>query len=216
MVAGLGIAAVWLWGYAVPGTPTLTRRYLPTRVLARFGKVPGATPAPTGDPTEQLSALGVLRDDEPRLTPAFRETWTDTAAALVESDRAMRQAAGEALAVPPGDVSVDANGGVELTVAGDWVGQWPSETALVADLATELTLSDTGWSSIDRTVRADLAARIRGLAERCPVCEGPTRVSEDTVESCCGSADVIAVTCPDCTARLVEFDPAPAAFAPGK
>jgi hypothetical protein len=216
-VAGFGVATVWLRGYVVPGTPTLTRRYLPTRVLAWFGKAPGGTPPPAGDPTERLSALGVLQRDEPRLTPTFREAWTDTAASLSGNSRAVRRATGEALAVPPADVAVEASEtGVELGVAGDWVGQWPSRTALVADLATELTLADTGWTGLDRPVRADLAARIRGLAERCPVCESETRVSEDTVESCCGSADVVAVTCPTCSARLAEFDPSPAAFGPGQ
>jgi hypothetical protein len=216
-VVGVGVLAVWLRGYVVPGTPTLTRRYLPSWVLARFGKAPGGTPPPTGDPTEQLSALGVLREGEPRLTPTFREDWAETAAALSGDARVVRRAAGEALAVPPADVAVDTDGtGVELTVDGSWAGQWPSRTALVADLATELTLSDSGWTGLDRRSRADLAARIRGMAERCPVCESRTRLSEDTVESCCGSADVVAVTCPGCSARLAEFDPAPAAFAPGQ
>jgi hypothetical protein len=221
-VAGLGVAAfgvltVWLRGYVVPGTPTLTRRYLPPWVLARFGKVPGGASPPGGDPTEQLTTLGVLDDEEARLTPTFRDRWTETAAALSGRGKRLQRAAGEALAVPPADVAVETNDrGVDLTVAGDWVGQWPSQTALLADLATELTLADTGWTGLDRPERADLAARIRGLAEQCPVCETPTRVSEDTVESCCGSADVVAVTCPTCTARLAEFDPSPAAFAPGQ
>jgi hypothetical protein len=216
-VAVLGVVSIWLRGYVVPGTPTLTRRYLPEWVLARFGKLPGGTPPPGENPTEQLVALGVLDPEAARLRPAFREEWGDTATALSGSEGALARAAGEALAVPPADVAVGTDGtGVELTVAGDWVGQWPSRTALLADLATELTLSDTGWTGLSRTERADLAARIRGLAAACPVCETPTRVSEDTVESCCGSADVVAVTCPDCAARLAEFDPSPAAFAPGQ
>lgn len=216
VVAGLGVAAVWLRGYVVPGTPTLTRRYLPAAVLARFGKAPGGTAPPTGDPTERLSALGVLQDDEPRLTRTFRDRWADTAGSLAGDERAVRRAAGEALAVPPADVTVETDGdGVSLVVGGDWVGQWPSRPALVADLSTELALSGRGWAGIERTERADLAARVRALAERCPVCDSPTRVSEDTVESCCGSAEVVAVTCPGCSARLAEFDPAPAAFAPG-
>lgn len=216
-VAALGVVTIWLRGYVVPGTPTLTRRYLPPWVLARFGKVPGGTPPPGGDPTEQLSTLGVLDGEDAQLTPTFRERWAETAAALSGREKTLRRAAGEALAVPPADVRVETGErGVDLTVTGDWVGQWPSQTALLADLATELTLADTGWTGLDRPERADLAARIRGLAERCPVCETPTQVSEDTVESCCGSAAVVAVTCPTCSARLVEFDPSPAAFAPGQ
>lgn len=41
-VAALGgsLAAIYLRGYLVPGTPELTKRYLPERVLAAFGKEP--------------------------------------------------------------------------------------------------------------------------------------------------------------------------------
>ena len=216
-VAALGLVAVWLRGYVVPGTPTLTRRYLPPSVRGWFGKAATGRPPAAGDPTDRLAALGVLAADDLELTPGFRDPWTDTAGALAGDGRAIRRAAGEVLSAPPGDVAIeDADGdGVTLSVAGAWVGQWPSQTAVVADLATELTLSGSGWDGIDRPERADLAARIRALAETCPVCDGHTRVSEDTVASCCGPTDVVAVTCPNCTSRLAEFDPSPAAFAPG-
>lgn len=216
IVAALGLAAVWLRGYVVPGTPTLTRRYLPASIRAWFGKAANGSPPAAEDPTARLTELGVLRADDPRLTAAFRDPWGDNAAALAGDGRAIRRAAGEALSAPPADVTLDDADGITLTVAGDWVGQWPSRTALIADLATELTLADTGWAGLERTDRADLAARIRALAETCPVCSAPTGVSEDTVESCCGPAEVVAVTCPNCSARLAEFDPSPTAFAPGQ
>lgn len=218
-IGGVGVTLVWLRGYVIPGTPTLTRRYLPTWVLARFGKLPRGTSPPDGNPTEQLSALGVLDQEAVQLRPEFRDSWGETAAALSTHDQVLRRAVGEVLAVPPADVRIKAvrdTSGVEVTVTGSWVGQWPSRTALVADMATELTLSDTAWTGFDRPRRADLAARIRGLTAACPVCETETTVSDDTVESCCGAADVVAVTCPACSARLAEFDPSPAAFAPGQ
>jgi hypothetical protein len=215
-VAALGLVAVWLRGYVVPGTPTLTRRYLPPSVRAWFGKAATGRPPAAGDPTDRLAALGVLAADDLELTPAFRDPWSDTASALAGDNRAVRRAAGEVLSAPPGDVAIDDDGdGVTLSVAGAWVGQWPSRTAVVADLATELTLSGSGWDAIDRPARADLAARIRALTRTCPVCDGRTSVSETTVSSCCGPTDVVAVTCPDCGSRLAEFDPSPAAFAPG-
>jgi len=214
-VAVLGVGAVWLRGYVVPGTPTLTRRYLPERVLALFGKSPAAPPE--GDPTERLAALGAVSGGEPTLADGFRAAWSDRAAAVADGD-ALRAAAGEVLSVDPGAVSVTRpqEGGVALEVDGRWVGGWPSRTALAADLATELTLAGTGWEALDRVERADLAARLRGLAEHCPVCGTATSVSEDTVTSCCGSAAVVAVSCPGCEARLAEFDPSPRAFAAGR
>ncbi|WP_330632724.1 hypothetical protein [Halocatena halophila] len=64
----LAAAVIYLRGYVVPGTPTLTKRYLPESVLALFGKEPEApvasgftggveaetdTAAPTESDTEQ-------------------------------------------------------------------------------------------------------------------------------------------------------------------
>ena len=40
------LAVIYLRGYLVPGTPALTRRYLPTRIHRLFGK----------DPTEDIAA----------------------------------------------------------------------------------------------------------------------------------------------------------------
>lgn len=42
-VVAVGLALVVLRGYVVPGTPALTRRYLPDRVLAKFDKRPMTT-----------------------------------------------------------------------------------------------------------------------------------------------------------------------------
>jgi hypothetical protein len=216
-VGMVGVAAVWLRGYVVPGTPALTRRYLPASVRAWVGKAPTRRPPDAAAPADRLTELGVLRSDGPRLAPGFRDPWGTTASALAGDGRAIRRAAAEALSSPSAGVTLDdGDGGVTLTVDGEWIGQWPSRTALVADLATELTLAGSGWAGLERPERADLAARIRALAERCPVCDAATTVSEDTVDSCCGPTAVVAVTCPGCAVRLAEFDPSPAAFAPGR
>lgn len=225
-VAGLGIAAVWLWGYVVPGTPRLTRRYLPEWVLARFGKsgrrrgevaTAGSVPD-TDDPTALLASLGVLADaDDPSLAAAFESSWSATAGQIAGSTSSVGTAAAEVLSVAPDrvDVTPGESGGVSLALDGEWVGDWPSRTALVADLAAELTLDGDAWAGLDRATRADLTGRIRGLATACPVCGAETTVSDDTVESCCRSADVVAVTCRDCGDRLAEFERSPAPFAPG-
>jgi len=216
--ATLGVGAVWLRGYVVPGTPELTERYLPSRVLGWFGKAPttSADP-PEGDPTEKLVALGVLAEDEPVLDPAFERRWHEAAAGMAANPDRLRATAAELLSVDPGSVAVDRppEGGVTLAVDDRWTGSWPSRAALAADLATEQLLADRGFAELDRLDRTDLAARVRGLVERCPVCDSPTDVTDDTIESCCGSAEVVAVACVDCGARMAEFDPSPATFAPG-
>jgi hypothetical protein len=224
LVGLVGVAATWLRGYVVPGTPQLTRRYLPASVLAVFGKEPAGstTVPPDGDPAEKLVALGVIadREDDPALASSFRTAWSEAAGTLADDPAALREAAAAAVAdtVDPADVTVEESeaDGATLTVDGSWVGQWPSRTALVADLATERTLAGPAWSSLDRRERVDLAARIRGLTEQCPTCDGPTRVSDETVRSCCHTTDVVAVSCADCAERLAEFDPSPSTFAAGR
>lgn len=42
LAIGVSIAHIYLRGYLVPGTPTVTKRYLPPAVLRWFGKKPGA------------------------------------------------------------------------------------------------------------------------------------------------------------------------------
>jgi len=41
----------------------------------------------------------------------------------------------------------------------------------------------------------------------CPLCGGRVAMTEDTVESCCQSFDVIAVRCLDCSEHFLELDP---------
>jgi hypothetical protein len=36
------------------------------------------------------------------------------------------------------------------------------------------------------------------------VCAGPVSLGQDTVESCCRSYEVVAVSCSDCDSRLFE------------
>ncbi|MFC6764475.1 hypothetical protein, partial [Natrinema soli] len=40
LAVGISVALIYLRGYLVPGTPTLTKRYLPPEVLRWFGKEP--------------------------------------------------------------------------------------------------------------------------------------------------------------------------------
>jgi len=56
LAVGISVALIYLRGYLVPGTPALTKRYLPPEVLRWFGKEPepdvasglgGVDPRPT-------------------------------------------------------------------------------------------------------------------------------------------------------------------------
>lgn len=91
VATALGLGAVWLRGYLVPGTPEFTKRYLPGRALALFGKAPAATGAAAStsgpesvggvdvDPQAYLLDAGALveTDDGTDLTyaPRFASAW---------------------------------------------------------------------------------------------------------------------------------------------
>ena len=102
-VLAVGLLAIYLRGYLVPGTPAFTRRYFPDAVLRAFDKTdprptapasrsvadgagadqPAETPGLTflDDPESLLLAAGVLEPcpevDDRCLTPAFRTAWRD-------------------------------------------------------------------------------------------------------------------------------------------
>lgn len=202
VVAG---AAIYLRGYLVPGTPTLTRRYLPDRFLAAFGKAP-AEPAASTDVEGYLTEVGAVEPagDDLALTPAFREAWTErmasvsagpaaSAADLLDLDGASVRERGDAFVVTEDDHTV---------------AEWPSRPALVADLAAAELLSerDPAWAAADRTTQGRRLTGLRVFLETCPACGGTPVLSEETVESCCRSASVYTYACPDCDARLLELE----------
>jgi hypothetical protein len=302
---GLGVflgsaALIYLRGYLVPGTPELTKRYLPASVLARFGKtdrpeaVPeeiaraaerrargaeapgtpgegepaeavadGAEPAgtpdtaadgtdtPEADPElyahrEEVEALlgepmdivlegfdvveaGEGDDEEIELVDSFREAWISTID-LLEGDDDERQ---ETLA----DLFHESEDAVEIErredgrlyglVDGKSRSNWISEAALLADLAAHRVLAsrDPHWSAVVPEERFSILKGFRVFLETCPVCGGPVEPTDDAVESCCDTWDVIAVRCLDCEARVLEVTPpesdpggggAAAAGAPGR
>jgi len=83
VAVGVSIALIYLRGYLVPGTPTLTKRYLPPAVLRWFGKEP--------EP-EVASGLGGVDTATPRdagtgsADPAAPTTATDDVATFDEGD----------------------------------------------------------------------------------------------------------------------------------
>ncbi|ELZ38400.1 hypothetical protein C471_10580 [Halorubrum saccharovorum DSM 1137] len=80
------LAAIWLRGYLVPGTPALTKRYLPERVLGWFGK--GRDPGPPAefDAESYLLSAGALVEtpdgSDLGFAPWFESAWRTHLAAL--------------------------------------------------------------------------------------------------------------------------------------
>ena len=216
-VFALSLGTIYLRGYLVPGTPTLTKRYLPERVLRWFDK-DAATP--TTDVSIEIDPSQVLlniRAVEPCcegtdlcLTSEFREAWREhiqTARAHGPSEDRLVTALG----VPPGDdrISFDRQGKAFIAYTDDAViGQWSSQAAVVADVAaaTELDSRTADWADLAPAEVARVLMSLRVFIEQCPKCDGLVEVDQEVVESCCRSYDVIASACQDCDARLFEME----------
>jgi hypothetical protein len=217
----LAAASIWLRGYLVPGTPELTKRYMPEWLLAWFGKAPDDASGldATGgddatdpedvdvDPERVLLAAGAVEPcedvDDLCLSDDYAETWQ------VEMDAIDDIAVADALATFGFD-----DGDYELTRYDDAVllnrgphriGQWPSEAALVADVAGARALTDRHpeWHDMNPVAKGRVLNGLRVFLETCP--DGSSvEFREDTVESCCSSYDVVTVECTGTGERLFE------------
>ncbi|MUV85752.1 hypothetical protein GJ631_03985 [Natronomonas sp. CBA1123] len=274
-------ALVSLRGYLVPGTPELTKRYLPQSVLAAFDKAdpPGedvpvelaeqaaaradetadseedddsvtSEPSATesvevvdesdavaaeaddaepevlperedvedlmGQPMEEvLSAFGVVRPteegDDLELVDSFRVEWEDAIEALSEEDERVETLADlfqeDEAAV---EIETREDGRYYGLVDGKAQYNWITEAALISDLAAHRAVAseDRRWSVLLPEERLSVLKGFRVFLETCPECGGPIAPTDESVESCCQSWEVIAVECADCGARVLEL-PAP-------
>lgn len=208
LVFGSTVGAIYFRGYLVPGTPELTKRYLPDRVLRWFGKGPELLePGETVDVEAYLVEVGAVEDgdgDGLVLTDSFQTAWQ---AAIEDVGEHPVEAVGELLELAePGietrsDVCLVTDGGMAAA-------DWPSEAALVADLGGvhELAARDPHWAGREYAVQGRILAGLRVFAERCPACGGTPELGEETVESCCRRADVFTYGCQNCGARLLEIE----------
>ncbi|NHX36386.1 MULTISPECIES: hypothetical protein [Halolamina] len=205
----LALAAIYLRGYLVPGTPELTKRYLPDRVRRWFGKAPDLPePGETVDVEAYLLDAGVLADppegDDLELVDSVATEWHE----LIESVRGEpAAAAGDVLDLADPGVEVR-DGATVVTDGGLAVADWPSRAALLADLAAVGVLADRDpeWGTRDREEQGRILAGLRLFVERCPDCGATPELGEGTVESCCRRAQVYTYACPDCDARLMEIE----------
>ncbi|MEF8839396.1 MAG: hypothetical protein V5A18_07825, partial [Haloarculaceae archaeon] len=216
-------AAIWLRGYLVPGTPVLTKRYFPDRMLSWFGKAgsdgtthsdpEGSPSAREVDPETVLVRVGALeacrRGEDLCLTDDFRRAWYD-AVERVEADDAGRGRLLDVLDVGDGDVRFQDHGAAFAAhVDDERVGTWESRPAFLADVGAAAVLADRveRWDDLAVGPRSTLLNGLRLFIDECPGCGGRPAFGTETVESCCSTHEVAAVECQDCDARLFESDP---------
>jgi len=212
LVASLG--AIWLRGYLVPYTPTLTKRYFPEWLLAKFDKRPEdeGMAAADVDVEAELIDQGVLEPCVDREDLCVADAYADPWRARIDGlgDAAVEpDLLREFFPVDVDDVALERHdGAVVARLNGTRIAHWESEAALLADVAAAEVFADRlpRWDDYEFQAQVELVGGMRLFLERCPDCGGPIAFGEETVESCCRSVEVVAMTCDDCDSRLFEAE----------
>jgi len=212
------LGAIHLRGYLVPGTPMLTKRYFPDRVLRWFDKEPTSTLIPVDDADETIrigpeqvlvSARAVTLCESGTdlcLQSDFQAIWRERRHAFGD-ERSGSEDLLDALNASA-EVSIEEYG--DALVAGTderMLGQWPSQAAVVADIAAAKELAERypEWEQLSPAERVRVLTSLRIFIQECPECDGPVRVEQEVVESCCVSQDVVISACQNCDAQLFEI-----------
>lgn len=213
------LAAIYVRGYLVPGTPTLTKRYLPDRVLRWFEKSPEVHTM--GEADVEVDAERTLLElelveftpdgQDLQATSAFRERWRSEREALGEDrDRLLERLAGVLDGEPAEFTIITRGDGAVVQRNNRPVAQWESVAAMRADMAAVPVLADRHpeWDELSVEVQGRLLNGLRVFLEECPECGGEVGFSRDTVESCCREYEVVAMSCRTCESLLLEVEAA--------
>ncbi|MFC7132540.1 MULTISPECIES: hypothetical protein [Salinibaculum] len=228
-VFAVSLLAIYLRGYLVPYTPTLTTRYLPEPVLRALGKEPAPESPDAGETWEAVEKLEAHREnavdvdafltdagvvapaenaDGPsqyRLTEAFAER-VDGHLADVREGGVDRAAVAALFDTDPEDVSGEDREYPAYEV-GIRVRKWPSVAALHSDVAAHRALAEVtdDWLAVPADQRASILELLRGSRETCPDCGGALTETSEMVESCCVDVQQYAYLCVDCDTHLREY-----------
>ena len=220
-VFALSLLSIYLRGYLIPGTPTLTKRYLPAPIQERFDdhgddeeewetlqKVEEHRQN-TVDPEQFLVDEGVVArgdEGEDRFTDEFAALREDHLATSRDSLDDPATLAG-LFDADPDSVSIEDRDYPAISID-NRIRKWPSEAALLADVATDAALAawTDRWADVPLEQRATVREALRTLCEGCPACGGEITTTAEKVESCCGLHEVIAAECEACGDRLRELD----------
>lgn len=209
----VSIASIWLRGYLVPGTPTLTKRYFPDRVLRWFDKAPEPQRSAADiDVERELMDAGVLEEcenvDDLCLDDAFADAWR-ARIETVRDDEVSPELLRDFFPVDVADLEFDVReDAVMARMDGTLVAQWESDAALIADASAADVFHDRyeEWDTYTFDAQFELVGGLRLFLERCPTCDGPIAFGEEVVESCCREIEVVAMRCEECGARLFEAE----------
>lgn len=208
----IALSAIALRGYLVPGTPELTRRYLPDRIHRLFGHGPTRVHGDEEFLERTLLEWEVLEpcahEDDVCLNERFAEAFRDRI--LEYRDKGVD----EELIAPifdadPDDIRLLPRSPPQIRYRSGRT-RWPSTAALLADAAIANVLAEelTEWDETPLQRRGPILAGLRPFLESCPACGGDTELDEKVVESCCRRDEVLRIQCRECQSTIFEVDAA--------
>ncbi|NGM70489.1 hypothetical protein G6M89_16015 [Natronolimnobius sp. AArcel1] len=208
----LALVIIYLRGYLIPGTPTLTQRYVPQPVLNWFGKQP-AVPAEDDstlepNPDGNASVESILESfvvecedvDDLCLEESFRADWREEMARLRRTDGGTARLASE-LGVEPARLETETTENrFAVAVDGTQVARWNSQPAYLADIAAIVVLGerDDDWATLEEAERSRTLATLRSFLEHCPACDQPLAAADESERFCCGGEQTLTLQCEAC------------------
>ncbi len=216
LILAVGFIAVWLRGYLVPYTPTLTRRLLPEKLRPTHDPVAGDVEEASDVERVLVDAGAVEYSEEATdlvLTPEFERRWMEAIDDV--PDDVDYSVVLEELGFSEEEEDVQTYSGrgeegseafaVEVVDRGASLAKWPSRTALRVDYASAELLEDRvdEWMEQPPEWRSRVVRGLRVFLERCP--DGDDVVeSKEEVPSCCSRRMVYTLSCRGSGARLLE------------
>lgn len=208
------VGSIYLRGYLVPGTPTLTKRYLPPRVLRLFGKQPLGHSGDGGQVNIEpentstagpVAATGIIQQtgaNDTDLAPDFRAEWRERIQTIREQTL---EAADVREMLDAEDVS--RHGDQSFVVDGNTSVRWGSRAAFVADIAAASLLEErvTGWAEFEWDRQRSVLLGLRLYLDRCPSCDSAVERTENRADPCCQKPHLMAQSvCGNCGAALAD------------
>lgn len=205
----IALGLIWLRGYLVPGTPELTKNYMPEWMLSIFGKsddefVVDGVQHSSIDLESVLIENGILTDCESRDDLCLADSFEDELHDILMS---IDQPEMSTIDVNDAELNLHRRGdGYVLTRGNRPIAMWPSQTELKVDIGGGdlLKRSISDWDSYSLIDKLTLICGLRVFLPTCPDDGGPVSMETKTVESCCSNNEVVAFICEDSGVRLLE------------
>ncbi len=206
---------IWLRGYLVPGTPTVTKRYMPLSILIWFEKLKSAvgvsrqTAASSAGSSleERLLNAGVLTECQSDGGFSLSDRFIESLQQAIDSQQSSTDmtAVIEAIGYDPDSVEINHHDDAATAgINGTLVHKCPSTTAVQVDRASATVLADwvATWDEITSAERGQLLRAVRLFIDECPTGDSTTFLQK--TESHCGTNQVAAVICEASGDRLLE------------